>query len=51
MTIHYKRELKFDLESICATLDFVMWIVPTEEIHVLAIELQYIVAENDRELW
>jgi len=29
---------------------FVMWIAPTGEIHVLAIELQYIFAENDREL-
>ena len=26
-----------------------MWIAPTGEIHVLAIELQYIFAENDRE--
>jgi len=28
-----------------------MWIAPTEEIRVLAIELRYIFAENDRELW
>jgi len=34
----------------CRTFDFVMWIAPTEEIHVLAIELEYIFAENDREL-
>jgi len=27
-----------------------MWIAPTADIHVLAIELQYIFAENDREL-
>ena len=27
---------------LCATFDFVMWIVPTEEIRVLALELQYI---------
>jgi len=29
---------------------FVMWIAPTGEIRVLAIELQYIFAEIDREL-
>jgi len=36
---------------LCATLDFVMWISPTEEIRVLAIELQYIFAGNNRDLW
>jgi len=34
-----------------ATFEFVMWIGTTEEIHVLVIELHYIFAENDRELW
>jgi len=34
-----------------ATFDFVMWITRTEEIRVLAIELQYIFAENNRDLW
>jgi len=28
-----------------------MWIAQTEEIRVLGIELAYIFAENDRELW
>ena len=30
--------------------DFIVWIGPTGEIHVLAIELQYIFAEIDRQL-
>ena len=34
-----------------ATFDFVIWIARTEEIHVLAIEIQYIFAENNRDLW
>jgi len=34
-----------------ATLYLVMWYAPTEEICVLAIELQYIFAENNRDLW
>jgi len=29
------------------SFDFVMWIAPTGDIHVLAIELRYIFAEND----
>ena len=43
--------LKLDLQIICATFDFIMWIAPTEEIRALAIELQYIFTENDRILW
>jgi len=41
----------FELQIICATFNFVMWITPTEEIRQLTILLQYIFAENDRELW
>jgi len=34
-----------------STLDFVMWNAPTEEICVLAIELQYNFAVTNRDLW
>jgi len=50
-TTHDKRELKFNLQIICAAFDFLMWIAPIEEICVLAIELHYIFSENDRQLW
>jgi hypothetical protein len=33
------------------TLDFVMWNAPTEEICVLAMELQYIFTETNRDLY
>jgi len=38
-------------EITCSNFDFVTWIAPAEEIRVLAIEIQYIIAENHRELW
>jgi len=41
----------FDIQIIYATFYFVIWIAPTAEIRVLALKLQYIFAENDRELW
>jgi len=48
---HDETVLKFELQITCATLDFVMWIATTKEIRELAIQLLYIFAENDRELW
>jgi hypothetical protein len=39
----------FDLQIICTTFNFVIWIAPTEDIRVLALELQSIFTENDRE--
>jgi hypothetical protein len=41
----------FDLQILCAAFYFVIWIAPTKEIRVLAIELLAIFVENDRELW
>jgi len=46
-----KEVLKFDPEIICATFDFVMRTEPTGEIHVVAFKLDWMFAENDRELW
>jgi len=44
------RLLMFDLQIILTTSGFVICIAPTEEICVLALELQPNFAENDREL-
>jgi len=37
---HVKRLLMFNLEIICATYNFVIYIAPTEEIRVFVLELQ-----------
>jgi len=42
--------MKYDLQITSSNFDFVTWIAPAEEIRVLAIEIQYNFAENDREL-
>ena len=41
----------FDMYVIKPTFGFIIWIVPTEEIYVLALELQSNIAENNREFW
>jgi len=38
-TRHVKRLWTFNLQIICATYDFVIWIAPTEEIRVFVLEL------------
>jgi len=35
----------------CSNFDFVTWIATAEEIRVLAIEIGYIIAENNLDLW
>jgi len=47
---HDKRVLKFGLQIMCATFNFVMWIKPAEVIRQLTIGLQYIFAEHALEL-
>ena len=46
----FKRLLMFDLKYIYTTFCFVISIAPTEEIRVMALELQSKFAVNDREL-
>jgi len=41
----------FDLQINKTTFVFVIWIAPTEGIHVLALEQQSNIAENNREFW
>jgi len=48
---HDKCVLMFDLQILNAAFDFVIWVSSIEKIRVLALELQSIFAENDRELY
>ena len=48
-TTHVKRLLIFDIQVIKKAFVLVISIAPTEEIHVLALELESNIAENNRE--
>jgi len=39
------------LQITCAAFKFLIWIAPPEEIRVLTLDLQSILAENHGELW